>query len=350
MPPLRPLAIPKARRTPSEGASLPPLTYFDRDRILPQVPGGCTVTVIGAKSSHKTGLVMKKCLDAIEETGARVLYIATEGANGIETARLPAYREARDMSWETLDAHWNTVAVRFNLASAPDHEDLIAAYRDFKPDIVVIDVLGKAAPGMDLNAPATGTLLMTMADDLAEAFNATVIIPMHPKRDGVEALGSIFFGALTFAEWHCSREDDQVKVWVEKMKDGKAEFAVHYGITWTASGDVPIIREPTVTEISEARKRSGEPTIKTEVINILLQAQRSMTLIEMAEQLTGNPHQVENWETRRDSERRQLNRLIGTDKKPGVLAPLMKRDRHDQFEIPYLFLPVSGHAPGASGP
>jgi hypothetical protein len=340
----------EARRKPSEGASLPPLTYFDRDRILPHVPGGCTVTVIGAKSSHKTGLVMKKCLDAIEETDARVLYIATEGANGIETARLPAYREARGMSWEMLDAHWNTVAVRFNLASPSDHEDLIAAYRDFKPDIVVIDVLGKAAPGMDLNAPATGTLLMTMADDLAEAFNATVIIPMHPKRDGVEALGSIFFGALTFAEWHCTRERDQVKVWVEKMKDGKAEFAVHYGITWTAPGGVPIIREPTVTEISEARKRSDEPAIKAEVIAILQQAQHPDRMTEMAEQLAGNPKQVENWERRRDSERRQLTRLIGTDKKPGILAPLMKRDRHNNFEIPYLFLPISGQVPGAPGP
>src|SRR5438128_1239104 len=105
---------------------------------LPKVKNGCSVMVVGAKSTHKTGAVINKCMDAIETHGARVLYIATEGSNGIETARLPAYRKARGMTWEKLDAHWRTVSERFNLTTSDDVADIVVAYRDFAPSIVVI--------------------------------------------------------------------------------------------------------------------------------------------------------------------------------------------------------------------
>jgi hypothetical protein len=139
-------------RTASEGEKLPPITYCDWDELLPRIPGeGCVGYLIGESGTHKTGTAILLALDAIETEGARVLYIAAEGALGVEKVRVPAARKARGMSLEILDAHWRVESETFNLLSETDRADLIAAYREFAPDMVIVDVMTLVAPGADIN-------------------------------------------------------------------------------------------------------------------------------------------------------------------------------------------------------
>jgi hypothetical protein len=89
-----------AGRTPSEDANQPPLTYFDDHRtlsIMPRVPDGAALIVTGKRSSHKTGVVLKECVDAALK-GVHILYIAYEGAHGIRTKRLPAICRQRGIT------------------------------------------------------------------------------------------------------------------------------------------------------------------------------------------------------------------------------------------------------------
>jgi hypothetical protein len=68
--------------SPLQGDRLPDLTYFDRHKLLPRVPGGCYGTMVGAKSSQKSGVALKLGMDAVLEKGAKVLYVAGEGGHG----------------------------------------------------------------------------------------------------------------------------------------------------------------------------------------------------------------------------------------------------------------------------
>ena len=56
---------------PVEDENLPPLVYYDAEQTLPKVPGGCTVLVIGPKSSHKTGLILKNLSTRSSTTAPR---------------------------------------------------------------------------------------------------------------------------------------------------------------------------------------------------------------------------------------------------------------------------------------
>ena len=333
---------------PVEDENLPPLVYYDAEQTLPKVPGGCTVLVIGPKSSHKTGLILKKSLDAIEHRRAKVLFIATEGAHGIRKTRLPAARRARGMSDETIRAHWRTEPAHFNLLT--DRAELIEAYRDFNPDIVVLDVLAKSVPG-NFNASELVTSIMTAADDLAAGFDATVIISTHPNKDSGDgsASGSVFFGALTFAEWHIRRQgEDAVRCWVDKMKDGPAEFAVFYKVNTNADG-TPIIGDVTAEELREIERKTVGPVKSPEgleatelgkkILPLLRQAAKDGKLpIEVrtiAEALVlqehGNGASENDFKRNVESEQKQIRRQIGADAKPGPLYELAEIDRYGRL-------------------
>jgi hypothetical protein len=248
-----------AFRDPEIDANLPPLTYYDAEQTLPNVPDGAVMVVTGPKSTHKTGVVMKKCLDAIERCDAKVLYLALEGGHGIKTLRLPLYREQRNMPWEKLKRHWHT-ETSFNLIT--DGAALVeeATEAGFKPDIIVIDTLTKAVAGQDINTPATGSGIHEAADKLSVAFGgALVILIHHPGKSTTDksSMGSALIEALAYAVWHVSKAgDDAVKCWVEKMKDGKAEFAVHYHVQKVR--EAPCVRDETREE-RDARQPMKNP-------------------------------------------------------------------------------------------
>lgn len=215
-------------RLPSVAAGMPPITYWDKHKTLPKGPG--VGMVIGESGNHKTGVLIKYGLDIIE-AGGRVLYVAAEGAYGIETARLPIAREVRDMAWDTLDAAWRTESEGFNLLSHEDHEGLVTAYSDFAPSIIILDVLTKVAAG-DINTPAVAGGIMNAANQLAYRFNAPVVGAHHPGKDATRgALGSVLLTALADFVWMVAK-DREGRVWVTitKMKDGPAEFSVPYKI------------------------------------------------------------------------------------------------------------------------
>jgi AAA domain len=128
--------------SPSEGATLPPLTYWDDEKTLPRSNmDGCVGFLVGQYGSHKTGTAIMLALDAIEHHGARVLFIAAEDANGVAKTRLPAACKARGTQLAEIDAHWRTETETLDLLSETDRAELIEAYREFAPDLIFIDVL-----------------------------------------------------------------------------------------------------------------------------------------------------------------------------------------------------------------
>lgn len=235
---------------PSDDACLPPLDYWDDHRaalgkgMLPKVIGGCSVIVWGKKSSHKSGLLLKELLDAVLFKGAKVLYLACEGAHGIRTSRLPAACRQRGIGIEEIDDLWRTFPASPGLMNNAEIDELIAACRKevFKPDIIGIDTLTRAVPGFDINAPATGTGLILGMERLGAPFNATVVAVTHPgKEDGKGAIGSSLIESLAFAILRVSLDGEAVFVEVQKMKDGPAEFRIPFKVVWEGpQGEVAV--------------------------------------------------------------------------------------------------------------
>lgn len=233
-------------RKPSEDASQPPLDYWDADNTLPRVPGGCAGLVYGARSSHKTGLVLKKFADAAFDKGAKVLYIAAEGAHGIWRMRLPKLCEQRNRTIGELDDRWRTLSVAPNLLNLTDIAEIIAEYRQFSPDLIALDTVTRAVPGADINSPAVGVGIVLGMEALASAFDATVVGVTHPGKDTSRgAIGSKLVEDLSFFVWQIFHEAGVVRAYIDKMKEGPAEFTVPYRVQ---SGIVPVVVDVSAEE------------------------------------------------------------------------------------------------------
>lgn len=288
-PPAPPKPAPKERfphHDPIEDYDLPELTYFDDEKTMPRVPGGAVLLVVGPKSSHKTGLVMMKCLTA----GARTLYIATEGAHGIRKSRLKAYQRTLKIMPDVLRATWRTVPERFCLTSLADHVDLFAAYQGWTPEIIVVDVLAKAAPGNYADMEIVIGIL-TAAEALAEKFDALVILTTHPPKNGKGAAGSVFFGALAYAEWHIAKIPEGIKCTVEKMKDGEADFDIVYPLQ---HGSPPVVM-PEGISAEEIRRREvkaiGEDPLLS-AVSLSIASGEELGINELAARLRDAGHVV----------------------------------------------------------
>jgi len=249
------------RRKPSEDAIAPPLTFWDKRKLLPKHPS--VGFAYGKQGSHKTGLFVKLGLDAIEE-GAKVLFLALEGAYGFKTARLPKAREARDMPWEardmpweTLDAAWFTISDTWSLLRPEDHQALDDACGDFRPNIIFIDVLTRAAAGLDINSPEGAQAIINAAYELARRFGCPVVFAGHPGKDTSKGMmGSYLFEALADFVWCVTHKGGKIFVRVEKLKDGEADrtefFAVDKSRRVPVIIDAPAEPQPKIGEVEKS--------------------------------------------------------------------------------------------------
>lgn len=248
------------------------------------------------------------------------------------------------MRWEVLDTRWRTMSDSFNLFDAGDRTGVIESFSEFKPDIVVIDTLTRVTSGQDINAPAVGAGINNYADELAVAFGGLVILIHHPGKDKSRGgMGSALIESLAYAVWRVSKEDgNTVRCWVDKMKDGPADFAVHYGIGWTTPGNVPCVRDQTAAEAKQTRRQDVASKLRQDVLNILAQCPgREATTQEVAHKLIADSP---GGDVKRLSANmvRCLQRGIVHNAKPGPLADLVERDQYGEAIKPYKFcLPVN---------
>jgi AAA domain len=372
------LPIPKARTrfgglSPSQGALLPPLSYWDEAKTLPRSNmGGCVGFLVGQYGSHKTGTAIMLALDAIQRHGARVLFIAAEDANGVAKTRLPAACKARGIKLADIDAHWRTETETFDLLSETDRALVIEAYRDFAPDLIFIDVLTRVVTA-DINAPETGMRVMQAVYALAAPFGATVVIAHHPGLNSSgRPMGSSLFTSLADFCLTAKHKDGVVSTHVEKMKNGPDNFTVRYKTQLVTLVDpsgllieAPAVRAMTAAELEEHKAKrvppadvaaenatDGAAIAKLErdapdVLNALQKITKPMLLREIAPMLDPTADDADTKDEEKGtpyaSRIRRLNRLIGDAKSPGVLAPFTA-PRTGGRTSPHRLMPISSAA------
>jgi AAA domain len=352
--------------TATEGAALPPLSYWDADELLPHIPGeGCTGYLIGDTGSHKSGTAIMLALNAIVERRARVLYIATEGALGIAKYRVPKACRVHGMTLEDLDPYWRVESEDIDICDPQDRAELLKDYRDFAPDLIFIDVMTLAVGGADINSTKDAVALRQAAKELAKGFGgATILFVHHPSRKGMSAdgSGSNMFRNLAYFQLDAYYEKGVVRIYVKKMKDGEAERNVYfkndaYDTKNPLDHGVPVIRRMTEEEL-ERHRRTREPRpnlaaeiarddaavcqLSSDVQGYLRELTRPMLLRDFTKlMMERDAHYLKQTEARLSERDRQtlteddirerclaalnkrLQRGIGDDKHPGDLYPFI---------------------------
>ena len=220
------------RRYPDEAANAPPMTYLDTDSLFPTGPR--IMVVYAEQGNLKTQFVLSKCLEITQRSvspqgsgstegrpsGGKILYIAAEDGNGVDTQRLPAYVETLRLDWAALRENWWPISEPISLTR--DVETLIAetAEQGFKPDVVVVDVLTACTEALKINDPTDGNLIMNAAQRLANGFGgALVVLLTHPGKDQARGpVGTYAQTARADAVLELKWRGDQLAVFVEKMK------------------------------------------------------------------------------------------------------------------------------------
>jgi len=252
--------------TPTQGAELPPLTYIDRHRMLPKVPGGCHGTMVGPKASNKTNVALKLGLDAVQEQRARVLYLAGEGGHGLAKQRLAACCKERGITLADIEGQWVTVPNSPNITEPADIAELVEEYSDFAPSLVFVDTLTRATAGVDINSPQAGSAVTEGAIRMAEAFNATVVLIGHPPLAGGErTLGSVLIPDHAFFNLGVQFDKGSgiATLHLIHMKEGPDDFSVHFKrvmvddvpvLTDCAAGEKPLHAKAKLTETELKRQ------------------------------------------------------------------------------------------------
>jgi hypothetical protein len=362
----------------SQGSVLPEIDYWDTERLLPRIPGeGCVGYMIGDTGSHKTGTAIMLALNAIDEKGARVLYIAAEGGRGVQTKRVPKAWQARGHELEMLDPCWRVETADFDLTSAQDRREIAAAYAAFAPDLVFIDVMTLVAGDANINETKDATALRAAAADLARRFGgATVVLIHHPNKQGMKAdsagtgsgSGSATLYQLAYFQLDVRYDGKRgvVRLYVWKMKDeerGRWVFfknAAHTPLSPLAGG-VPVIRRMTEEEAKgyEGKSTDGPPpdfaaenstseqviaTLAEDVARHLKGLECPMLLRDFARRMMERDplhlKQAQDRLSKRDAETltqdqvrerclgallKRLERAIGSDAVPGELYPFVEK-------------------------
>jgi hypothetical protein len=240
----------------------------------------------------------------------------------------------------------------------------------FAPDLIFIDVLTRVVTA-DINAPETGMRVMQSAYALAAPFGATVVIAHHPGLNGTgRPMGSSLFTALADFCLKAGHKDGIVRTQVEKMKNGRAGFTVHYRTELLTLGmdeewqpvEAPIVRAITTAEAEALKaRRLPKPDVAAEnatdalaiakletqapdVLRALRAIDKPTFLREIAplldETADGADAKDEEKGTPYNSRIRRLTRLIGQPKSPGILHPFTA-PRTGGRTSPHRLIPIS---------
>lgn len=212
----------------------------DPDWLLPGVLQRETLTLFyGQESSFKSFLVLDLVLSAAagipwagtgDKVGPRgftaprpltTVYIAGEGAHGIETLRRPAWRKGHEV---------DSALAFYTVGDMPrfgDPGDVTQLIEDIEsagiaPDIIVIDTVARAMIGMDENSAKDATLLTDALDRLKRHFRCSVVAVHHSGKDarkGTRGSSAIPFNFDARFVVTADRSSRTVSITNEKQKD-----------------------------------------------------------------------------------------------------------------------------------
>ena len=207
--------------------------------FLINMPGGSIMLVTGRWGSHKTNIISKMVLDAVLDKGARALYIACEGQFLYGRERMPEFCRARGIDVRDLRGRFHFGNEGIVLTDQQSVAQVIEDNREFMPNIVIIDTLTQATPGIDSNNKEMGDILGNTGPvaTIKKVFNALVIVLAHPPKSAkigdaadISGHGSIVGNTDTLAVTRYDRDKRIVTLTMERNKNGPEGLQIWFNI------------------------------------------------------------------------------------------------------------------------
>jgi hypothetical protein len=251
---------------PDEYADVPFPTFWDDTKMIPKKATGATVLVSGQWGSHKTNVTLTWLLDMVA-ADARVLYAAGEGDIEVGKVRIPAHCTAREIDIKSLRGKLKLCPAVPMLGDQDQVAAFVEEYREFAPNVVVIDTLATATAGEDENSSKfSGHLTDNGAVGIIKrAFKATVLVIAHEGKDASKGarghsglMGNVDAG-LSVA---CVEGEARIDVFVNKMRGGRGKFHTYYAVDPASLTDNAVIPVPKL--ISEDEFKAMSPAAERE--------------------------------------------------------------------------------------
>jgi hypothetical protein len=167
-----------------------PIEYWDDDKLFPKIDEGVTILVLGRRGSHKTGVATQRVLDCVLGKDMRAVYVPCEDQQFYRQQRIPAYCTARGIAVSDLDFRYGVYEDGVNITRPKQVDEFIAENQEFAPNIVIVDTLRQAAPGIDMSSSAFADLLAQGGPirKIRKAFDCIVIVLCHPPKNNANTV------------------------------------------------------------------------------------------------------------------------------------------------------------------
>lgn len=167
------------------------------------IPRGGVAMIAGASQSGKTFITLDLAMAVARGTPwfgkdvaqGGVVYFAAEDPTGVRSLRVPAYREANDISLDA-DVPFVLLTERLNLWEAPERADeLIEECKALQHEmgqplqLIVIDTYSKATTGSDELSGKEMSVIMDRMDRINRQTGATVLLVDHMNASGSRVRG-----------------------------------------------------------------------------------------------------------------------------------------------------------------
>ncbi len=228
---------------PIDDVDLPAPQWWDDDKTIQRGdPEGYVVLYQGAKGAMKTYITISKLMILVRDKGARVAFFAGEGSYGVRTTRVQAIASAHGIPLETLSKNWVTYKSAPNLFNDNAGQAMMRLIDMHFPegvDFIVLDTLGQASPGQDLNSPAFGTALTERTKFIRERYSCVLEVIHHTGKDEKRgALGSsmIIADPGTICEFRKIKGKPNMREErVIHVREGEGERSIGYRLVTTPS-------------------------------------------------------------------------------------------------------------------
>ncbi|TRW81245.1 AAA family ATPase [Mycolicibacterium sp. 018/SC-01/001] len=154
---------------------------------------------------------------SVRQSG-RVVYIAAEGANGLN-ARILAWCEVEKVDPAVLDGHLLIVPEPVQLGQQLDVSEIVDVVREFEADLVIIDTRARCTVGLEENSATEQGRAIDAAEKIRAAAGCTVMTVHHSGTATQRGRGSTAWDGAVWSDLRMSGEGLQATIECAKHKD-----------------------------------------------------------------------------------------------------------------------------------
>lgn len=211
------------------------------------IPESSLVMLYGPPGSYKSFIAVeaalsvaagRQCWNQPEVKQGDVIYLAGEGAIGIEQKRRPAWRVARAIPEDEKLPFWTADDMPILRRGENEIPTFVEAVKNqgVTPKLIIVDTLARMGAGMDENSAADASTLIYQLDVLRDSFPHSTVVAVHHagKDEGRGARGSSALMAGFDVIIQCKGDPATKTVTLSagaphgKMKDSEPLAPIHF--------------------------------------------------------------------------------------------------------------------------